>query len=97
MLDDFPLPGIFGAVDGCDGGGGGIWLPVGVRLRLGAEAVRVAEGFSTMRIGSRSAESAAKRGGLVSSGEVPSAETERRGAVVVEVSGGCFAALLVGG
>jgi hypothetical protein len=96
-LDDFPPPGIFGAAGSCEGGCEGIWLLLGVKMRLGAEAVRVAEGFSTMRIGSRSAESAAKRVGLVESGELPSAETERRGGAVDAGGGGSLAVLLVDG
>jgi hypothetical protein len=67
-------------------------------LRLAAEAVRVGgEGFSTMRIGSRSADSAMIREGLGSGGGLVSAETEIRwlGALDAVVRG--FGALAVGG
>jgi hypothetical protein len=95
--DDLPLVGTVGGGGDCNGGCDGAWEPLGDRLRLGADAVRVAEGFSTMRIGSRSVESEANREGVVSSGGLPSAETEMRGDVVGAGTGGCLDALFVGG
>jgi len=80
-----------GGVEGC---GGDVLVP-GVCVRLGADAVRVAEGFSTMRMGSRSAASALKRDEIASGG-LDSAETEMRG-VAGGGAGGCLAAVEVGG
>jgi len=77
--EDLPLVGNVDGGGGCKGGCDGAWEPLGDRVRLGAAAVRVAEGFSTIRTGSRSDESVANRDGVVDGGGLLSAETDNRG------------------
>src|SRR5262245_49124049 len=82
-----------GATD--DGGAG---TAAGGAVRVAAEAVRVGgDGFSTMRIGSRSAASAITRAGPGGSGGFLSAETEIRGLVALEVEVRGWGTLAVGG